>query len=381
MSVVAAPAASEDEARNARLAAAGLLAGAGGLAVAVTYTVTWNSTTLVEPHQTAVARALLVAAWIAVGSLMAWRRVDRGVAVLVASAGFLYSVQALTAVSDARAYTVGRVVLSALTVYVAYVALRVAHDLLGAPLRRRFIGALSAALAVLWALTASGRREAPSVWAVRVLRRQCPHNGLNVVDWPRAGASPGHADHADDRSRRCVGVAVPSSSTAPASAPPRRRYAYAPLIYALSSGRARTCSSRPRGRSSWGPYDTFLRFIAAVGAVGTPRRAATRRGAAARRSRRGGSRHLSRRRRQRRPNTCAISSATASATRHAALAVFDEPRGWLRRRRTGSPVEVEPRRQRRARCSCPAVGRVVAGALLRRAPTDHPAARALAGAA
>ena len=92
MSVVAAPAAGENEARAARLVTAGLLAGAGVLATLFTYQVSWNSTTLVDPHLSAISRTLLVAAWVGVGLSMAWWRVEPGLAVLVAGAGFLFAV-------------------------------------------------------------------------------------------------------------------------------------------------------------------------------------------------------------------------------------------------------------------------------------------------
>jgi signal transduction histidine kinase len=377
VSVVAAAAASEDEARNTRLVAAGLLAGAGGLAVTLTYAVTWNSTTLIEAHQTAFARALLVAAWIAVGSLMAWRRVDRSIAVLVASAGFLFSVQALTALGDARAYTIGRVVLSGVTVFIAYVALRVAHDLLGAPLRRRFIGALSGALVVLWALTLPVAEKLPASGQFSYCGDSCPPNGFNVVTWPRVGDALGSLIGLTTGAA-LAGVAVLLIAGARA-APPRRQYAYQPLIYALTLWAFSYVLFTATRSVSFESYDTFLRFIGTVGAVGTPLALYVAQG-------RGRAFAAGR------VETLVTEGGDTSPERvldlvrdglgdpTATLAVFDDSSGGFVDI-DANAVDVDLGTPVEGRVLVSRGGRVVAALHYDPRVTDHPAARALAGAA
>jgi len=58
VSVVAAPAAGQDEARYTRYLVAGALAGAGVLAVLFAYGLTWNSSTLQDAHASALTRTL-----------------------------------------------------------------------------------------------------------------------------------------------------------------------------------------------------------------------------------------------------------------------------------------------------------------------------------
>ena len=377
MSVVAAPAAGENEVRAARVLIAGLLAGAGVLATLFTYQVSWNSTTLDYPHLNAISRTLLVAAWVGVGLSMAWWGVEPGLAVLVAGAGFLFAVTGLNALDNALAYTVGRVLISASTVFIAYVSLRVVNDRLGTPLKRWFIGGLSAALVVLWALLLPISEKLPSAGQFSYCGDRCPPNALNVVDWPGPA--------------RALGALI-TASTALAllgllaflvdgarSASPRHRYAYAPLIYALGLWVAAYVLFTTTHTINWEAYDRLLRFVAAVGAVGTPVAlfAARRRSQAFAAERVG---------------TLVTSSGDASPEHvrdlvrdglgdpHAVLAVRDELRECFVDA-DGQRVDVELGASRPGQVLVSRGGRVVAGLLYDPAPTDEAAARALAGAA
>jgi signal transduction histidine kinase len=374
VSVVAVPAASENEARTARLVAAGMLAGGGALAVALTYATAWNSTTLVEPHETAVSRGLLVAAWFGVGSLMTWRHVDRSVALLIAAAGLLYVLSSLTALDSAAAFTVGRVIVSVTTVYIAYVALRVAHDLLGAPLRRRFIGALVWMQVVLWALALPVTEKLPSAGQFTYCGDNCPPNAFNVVTWPYAAdALRALITLTTGAALVGVGVMLVAGSRA---APPRRRYAYQPLIYTLTLWTFSYVLFTATRSVSSESYDTALRFIATVGAVGTPLAlyVAQGRGRAFAAERLG---------------TLMTEGADTSPERvlhlvrdglgdpTATLAVFDDGRGCFVDT-DGNRVDVDERVDGRVLVS--RGGRVVAALRYDPRVSDQAAARALAGA-
>jgi signal transduction histidine kinase len=377
VSVVAAPAANEDEARNARLVAAGLLAGAGGLAVALTYTTAWNSTTLVAPHETAIARTVLVAAWIGVGLLMTWRRVETTAALLVAATGFLFSLQVLTTFDDAAVFTVGRIVTSALAVFIPYVAFRLAHDLLGAPLRRRFITTVSVTLVALWALTLPVAEKLPPAGQFSYCGDRCPPNALNVVTWPAVGDALGLLITLTT-GVALVGVAM-LLITSGRTAPPRRRYAYQPLVYALALWALSYVLFTVTRAVSYESYDTFLRFIALVGAVGTPAALYVAQGRA--RAFAAG-----------RVETLVTEGSDTSPERvldlvrdglgdpNASLALLDDARGCFVDA-AGRPVRVDVDEDEAGRVLVSRDGRIVAALRYDPLVTDEAAARALAGAA
>ena len=283
MSVVAAPAAGENEARAARLVTAGLLAGAGVLATLFTYQVSWNSTTLSDPHLNAISRTLLVAAWVGVGLSMAWWRVEPGLAVLVAGAGFLFAATGLNALDNALAYTVGRVLVSAVTVFIAYVSLRVVNDRLGTPLKRWFIGGLSAALVVLWALLLPIGEKLPSAGQFSYCGDRCPPNALNVVDWPGPARVARRADHGRDGGRAARPPRLPGRRRPVGLAPPPLCVCPADLRDWVSGPRP-TSSSRRRTRST-GRRTTGCCASSPPSAPSARRSRCSRPGGAARRSR------------------------------------------------------------------------------------------------
>src|SRR5262249_33760810 len=175
---VAAPAARDDRAQNARLVTAVLVAGAGVFVTVLTYAVSWNSTILQDPHASAILRTLLVGVWIGVGLLMIWRQVEPSLAVLVAGAGLLFGLVALNGLDDAAVYTVGRILQSVVLLYVAYVILRFGQDLFGAPVARRLVGGLAAALAVLWVLTLPIAEKLPPSGQFSYCGDSCPPNAF-----------------------------------------------------------------------------------------------------------------------------------------------------------------------------------------------------------
>ena len=268
MSVVAASAARDDRAQNARLVPAVLVAGAGVFVTVLTYAVSWNSTIIQDPHASAISRTLLVGVWIGVGLLMIWRQVEPSLAVLVAGTGFLFGLVALNGIDDAAVYTVGRILQSVVLLYVAYVILRFGQDLFGAPVARRLVGGLAAALAVLWVLTLPIAEKLPPSGQFSYCGDRCPPNAFNVVTWP------GPADVLGFLITLTTAVALAGVTlllfAGARKAPPRQQYAFAPLIYALALWAFSYVVFTVTRSATWEGLDTLLRFVAAVGAIGTP---------------------------------------------------------------------------------------------------------------
>ena len=230
---------------------------------------------------------------------------------------------------------------------------------------------------MLWALLLPIAEKLPSAGQFSYCGDRCPPNALNVVDWPGPA--------------RVLGALI-TAATAVAllgllaflidgarSASPRHRYAYAPLIYAMALWAGSYVLFTTTHAIDWEPYDRLLRFVAAVGAVGTPIALF----AARRRSQAFAAERV---------ETLVTTAGDASPEHvrdlvrdglgdpHAVLALRDELRGWFVDA-DGRRVEVEPGVSRPGQVLVSRGGRVVAALLYDPAPTDEAAARALAGAA
>jgi hypothetical protein len=93
---------------------------AGALACALTVWVVSESPTLVNARAMGVVRGLLVGVWICVGLLTFRRQSDTRLGPVFIGAGFLYTMVSFDASGSPLVYTVGRVLLATLVVYLLY---------------------------------------------------------------------------------------------------------------------------------------------------------------------------------------------------------------------------------------------------------------------
>ena len=167
--------------RGAALAVAVAVGAAGVLATAVTVWAVRRSPVLVDAHEVAIIRGLFVASYIAVG-LYTWRRrpVSR-LGPLFIGAGFLYALVSLDAADERLPYTIGRVLLAVLVLYMAYQFVAFPGDRLRSGSDRRFMIAFSTASAITWALALALSQKLPAGAEFTDCANRCPHNALALV--------------------------------------------------------------------------------------------------------------------------------------------------------------------------------------------------------
>ncbi len=181
MSAYAAPAAATSASKHVSFYAAVGLAGAGAGATAATIWAVGQSPILVRPEGTAIMRGLLIAAWIAAGVYMWWRRPDNRLGLLVAGAGFFYAGTSLNASGDSVTYTIGRVWLAAFLVYLIYIFLCFPRDRLDAARDRWYIAGFAGVSAVLWAFVVAFAERLPPGGPFAECASKCPDNGFRLV--------------------------------------------------------------------------------------------------------------------------------------------------------------------------------------------------------
>ena len=130
--------------------------------------------------------ALLVAGYSGVGVYTWWRRPRSRLGPLVAIGGFLYALTALVASTESWRFTVGRLALAVLVVFIAYLFLCFPRDRLGSKLERRFMLAFASASAVAWALVLALVPTLPHGGAFSDCSRDCPKNAFQLVDTSHA---------------------------------------------------------------------------------------------------------------------------------------------------------------------------------------------------
>ena len=181
MATTAAPAVAGEAERGSNFPAIAAIAGLGASATVVAVWVNWGSTVVRGPETTAVVKGLLVAAYVGVGAYTWWRRPQSRLGPLVAAGGFLYALTALVASTDPWEFSLGRIGLAVLVVYLAYLFLCFPRDRLSSELELRLIAAFAAASAAVWAVVLLVSSSLPHGGAFTDCANDCPKNPFQVV--------------------------------------------------------------------------------------------------------------------------------------------------------------------------------------------------------
>jgi signal transduction histidine kinase len=164
-----------------RAYALGAFLGAGAAVTTATIWVVDKSSVIVNPETASVLRGILVVSWIAAGTYMWWQWREGRLGLLVAGAGFFYATTSLMASADKLTFTIGRVLLAAFLVYLAYVYLCFPGGRLVGGRDRWLIGSFGVATAVVWPIVLAFVDHLPSDGALNECGSRCPHNALRIA--------------------------------------------------------------------------------------------------------------------------------------------------------------------------------------------------------
>src|SRR3954451_10785503 len=167
-----------------------LVALAGAVAAACTFVLVAGSDVLAQPRLSAWVRAGFVVATVGGGAYTWRRRPASGFGPLLALAGLLFAVTSLNALAAPLAFTLGRVNYAAVMLALVYVCLSFPRGGPGSSRDRRFVVALGAAEALLWAAVLALAAELPAAGPFAACAAACPENALRFVD---GAAGVGHA--------------------------------------------------------------------------------------------------------------------------------------------------------------------------------------------
>jgi signal transduction histidine kinase len=264
----AAPAVAAERLPAAAPRTVAVLAVAGASASLLAGWLVWQSPFVAQPHATALAKSLIVAAYVGVGVYTLARRQASRLGPLVAGAGFLYAVTSLTGVDGSFTYTVGRIALAALVLYFAYLFASFPRGRPHAPIERAFVVASAALIVVPWAVLLVFANTLPHGGPLTDCRTACPGNALQLV-------------HTSDGVTHALGIAATSATALialaaivllwqkAASEQLVRRRALAPLMFA-SIGLAAVFGIYSLISEVASPPGAALRFATAAGALAVP---------------------------------------------------------------------------------------------------------------
>jgi signal transduction histidine kinase len=159
-----------------------VLAGTGVALAAFSGWLVWRSPLVAHAHATAVAKGLLVAAYVGVGAYTWWRRPASRLGPMIAGAGFLYAATSLAAIDRPLPFTVGRAALAALVVYFVYLFAGFPRGRLHTPLEHRFFRLAAGTSAVLWIAVLAFADRLPHGGPVSDCTTDCPGNALQLVE-------------------------------------------------------------------------------------------------------------------------------------------------------------------------------------------------------
>jgi signal transduction histidine kinase len=217
---------------------------------------------------TAVAKATLIATWVAVGVYTWWRRPSSRLGPLLAGAGFVYTACSLATVDRPLPFTLGRVALAGLVVYLVYLFAGVPRGRLQTTLERRFVAVAAALSALLWALVLVLSDRLPHGGPVTDCTTRCPGNALQLVQTGHAVSTGlGIATNAVT-ALLLVGMIALLARKA-ASEPLVRQRSLQPLVYA-SILFASTFGAYGVLAEVASPPGLGLRFLGALAAISVP---------------------------------------------------------------------------------------------------------------
>src|SRR3954452_5605502 len=151
---------------------------AGAVATGLTAWAVARSPILVDPKSVSIWRALVVAAYVAVGLHRWWRRPGGRFGPLLVGNGFLYAATSLNASGAPLAYTLGMFFWAVYVVYTAFLLLSYPTGRLESRLERAFIRAYALSTAVLWSLILVLSPTFPGAGSVNDCATRCPPNAL-----------------------------------------------------------------------------------------------------------------------------------------------------------------------------------------------------------
>jgi signal transduction histidine kinase len=160
------------------------LALVGVLAAVVAAGITVRSRVLLHPTVDGVARLVWVASYTAVGVRTYRRRPDSRLGMLIAGVGLLYAIASLMALPGELAFTIGRLAIAVLVVFMSYVLLCFPRDRLSARGERRFMEAFALSFALLWVFLLAVAYRLPTGGPFTDCSGRCPANPLRIVGVP-----------------------------------------------------------------------------------------------------------------------------------------------------------------------------------------------------
>ncbi|HSC50879.1 MAG TPA: ATP-binding protein [Gaiellaceae bacterium] len=228
----------------------------------------WRSPLVPHPETMAVAKGLIVAAYVGVGVYTLARRRGTRLGPLIAGAGLLFAVTSLSAVDRPFPHTVGRVALAALVVFFAYLFASFPRGRPQAPVERRFVAAAVVLTVVPWAAVLAFADRLPHGGPLSDCTTGCPGNALQLVDTSN-GVTDALGLAATSATMVIVVGAIALLGRKAAYEPLVRRRALTPLIGA-SILLAATYGAYSLISEAASPPGTAFRAACALGALAIP---------------------------------------------------------------------------------------------------------------
>jgi signal transduction histidine kinase len=267
VSTHAAPAQAAERLTTAAPRSVAVLAVAGASASVLAGWLVWQSPLVAQAHATAVAKSVIVAAYVGVGAYTLARRQATRLGPLIVGAGFLYAVTSLTGVDGSFAYTVGRIALAALVLYFAYLFASFPRGRPNVPIERGFVAASAALIVVPWAVLLVFANTLPHGGPLTDCTTTCPGNALQLVH-TSSQATDALGLAANSATALIAVTAIALLAQKAASEPLVRRRALTPLMFA-SIGLA-ACFGIYSLVSELASPPGALRFATAAGALAVP---------------------------------------------------------------------------------------------------------------
>jgi signal transduction histidine kinase len=241
----------------------------GALAAMATIISGWNSSVVADPKITAAVKGVLVACYVAVGAYTWWRRPRSRLGPLVATVGFLYTVTALTASARPLPYSIGRLAVAVLVLYLVYLFLCFPRDRLNTAFEDRFVLVFATVTVGIWAMVLMLAGTLPRGGAFSGCTQNCPSNPFQVVD---GSHDLTQAVNLTANGVTALGLAVLVVLLLLKAGSPAhlRRRAVAPLLYAATVFSASFAAYSLLSQVNAHPSLTALRVLTAAGALSVP---------------------------------------------------------------------------------------------------------------
>lgn len=230
---------------------------------------TWSSPLNSHSGATAVLKGLVVASYVGVG-LFTWsRRPASRLGPLITGAGFLFACTSLAAIDRSLPYTLGRIDVAVVVVYLSYLFVSFPRGRPSTLLERRFVAAAAGISIAVWVVVLVFAKTLPHGGALTDCTQRCPDNALQLVATSHDLTTAINFVASLLTALIVLTLVVLIARKARSAALLRRRAA-APLLFAsilfASSYAAYTMVSQ----SSGNPPDLELRAATAVGAFAIP---------------------------------------------------------------------------------------------------------------